>query len=505
MSIKCQRCSTENIDRAAFCGSCGSFLVSIKGNLLDGRYELVKTLKKGGMGCVYQAKDINLGIDCAVKEMLSSDKSADQEYAIKRFKEEALLLGRLRHPNLPVVRDCFIENKKYYLVMDYIDGEDMQTTLIRLQGKPLPEREVIRHTIQILGILDYLHSQSPPVIYRDLKPGNIMIRKRDRRAMLVDFGIARTVQPESSTTKTTIGTFGYCAVEQVKGKPEIRSDIYSMGATMYHMLTGVQPQFMFIEPILKINPGISKKTALIVTKAIQLKPQKRFSSAREMIEALKAKELSPELKAEENPDMVYVPAGEFWMGSNDSQSNEYPMHRVSVKDFLIDKHPVTNGQFDKFVRETGAKIHHWRTYFKPGMENHPVVNTNWYEAMEYAAWIGKRLPTEAEWEKAARGEDARKFPWGNVWDDFATSSTKLGKIGSHPGRISIYGVMDMIGTIYEWTYDWYRPYPYKGPYDEGRIKTIRGGRSQFATCSYRGFDQPGNRNPQRGFRCALEC
>lgn len=512
MAVQCHSCKFKNINEAVFCGKCGVPLIEwseegfmYEGYIIQRRYEIIDVIKEGGMGCVYKARDIRLDRECAVKEMLSNDAPEDQQYAVKRFEEEALMLSKLRHIGLPVVMDYFVEHGRYYLVMDFIKGEDLENILEELDGKPVEEDKVINCAIQILEVLDYLHNQAPPIVYRDLKPGNIMIRDHDKRAVLIDFGIARTIASDSTTTKTIIGTFGYCAMEQVKGKPEPRSDIYSMGATMHHMLTGIQPQLLTIEPLEQVNPNVSKKLARIVMKALQEDPGKRFSSAKEMIEALVSSEMPAKLLADDYPDMVFIPAGEFWMGSEQADPNEYPKHKVLVKSFLIDKFPVTNAQFDRFIKETGAKIGHWRRNFKPGTENCPVVNVNYYEAEQYAAWAGKRLPLEAEWEKSARGTDGRKYPWGSEWSSYSIDPNTIPSVGSFPDRASHYGLMDMVGSIYEWTSDWYYPYPYKGPYEKGKTKVVRGGKSQFATCSYRGFDVPEYRNPARGFRCVLDC
>lgn len=504
MSITCPDCKLDNKGDSKFCGICGMPLKGITGigYILDRRYEIMKVLKEGGMGCVYKAKDIRLESECAVKEMLSEIE--DQEYTIKRFQEEALILSSLRHMGLPVVRDYFIEQGKYYLIMDFIKGQDMQTLLDDLDGKPMEEEDVITLAIQILEVLDYLHNQSPPVVYRDLKPGNIMQRARDKRFMLVDFGIARTIRPDTDSTKTIIGTFGYCALEQIKGKPEIKSDIYSMGATMHHMLTGIQPQLLELDPLDKINPGISKKLAKIVNKSIQEKPENRFNSAKEMIEALLSSDMPIKFMTEEYPDMIYIPAGEFWMGNNDGDPNEYPQHKLFVKAFLIDKYPVTNEQFEKFLKETGIKSTYWRKYFKAGQENVPVVNVSWQEATQYAEWAGKRLPSEAEWEKAARGTDGRKFPWGDKWEDGPIDASSIPDVGNFMDRASPFGVMDMVGCIYEWTQDWYHPYPYKGPYETGKTKVVKGGRTRFATCSYRSGEIPDYRSSSRGFRCVIQ-
>jgi serine/threonine protein kinase len=508
----CNKCHFENLYKARFCSDCGNPLVDLssdriidEGYILERRYEIRDIIKKGGMGYVYLAMDIRLGRECAVKEMLKNSSVESDKYAVRRFEEEALLLSRLRHTGLAVVLDYFIEHGRYYLVMDYIKGKDVETILKEYSGKPLEEDKVINWSLQILDILNYLHNQNPPVVYRDLKPGNIMIRESDNRAILIDFGIARTVGTGSNTTKTTIGTFGYCAVEQLKGKPEPRSDIYALGITMHYMLTGVKPEGVNVEPVEKLNPSLSSNLAKVVNKAIQLKPSSRFSSARDMTGAILSSERLEKLIADDYPDMVFVPGGDFIIGSDKGEINEIPEHSVNVKAFLIDRYPVTNIQFDKFVRETGAAITHWRQHFRHGMENFPVVSVNWHEASRYAEWAGKRLVSEAEWEKAARGTDGRKYPWGDEWDNFSTGNLSLASVGSFPGRISTSGAMDMSGTIYEWTSDWYYPYPYRGPYEKGKTKVYKGGKNRLATCSFRGFENPDYRSPLRGFRCAIDC
>jgi len=509
MSVSCESCKFKNLDEAKFCGKCGCSLIELdeedylnEGYILDKRYEIIGVIKEGGMGCVYKARDIRLDSICAVKEMLFQEEEEEDDYSIKRFKSEALLLSRLRHIGLPVVTDYFIENGRYYIVMDYIKGYDIQTVLESLEGRPMEEDQVINCSVQTLEVLEYLHIQDPQIIYRDLKPGNIMVREHDKRVMLVDFGIARTIKTDSDTTKTSIGTFGYCPIEQVKGRPEVRSDIYSMGATMHHMLTGVQPAFLSIEPLEKLNPNVSRKLMRIVNKAIHEKLDNRFSSADEMREALLSSEPSVKIIADEYPDMIYIPPGEFWMGNEGGDPNEFPVHKLFLQAFLIDKHPVTNGQFDAFIRETGHKMVHWRRHYKPGTEDVPVVNLSWSEALMYAEWAGKKLPSEVQWEKAARGTDRRKYPWGDDWGTYMP--TGINRVGSFPDRASPYGVLDLVGSTYEWTDDWYHPYPYSGPYKSGKTKVVKGGKSQFSTCSYRGFEIPEYRSSSRGFRCIIE-
>ena len=188
--------------------------------------------------------------------------------------------------------------------------------------------------------------------------------------------------------------------------------------------------------------------------------------------------------------MIAIPAGEFTMGSD--HDVERPPHPVFVDAFEIDKFEVTSQEFERFVWETGyvtdaekASETSWRYYAK-NKPNHPVVKVSWNDAKAYCEWAGKRLPTEAEWEKAARGTDARVYPWGNQWDAAKANAKEAGyrgttAVGSFPAGASSYGVMDMAGNVWEWTSDWFQPYPgYPGGDGEAqyfgeRFRVIRGG------------------------------
>lgn len=210
--------------------------------------------------------------------------------------------------------------------------------------------------------------------------------------------------------------------------------------------------------------------------------------------------------------MVFVPASEFIMGS-DENKDERPPQSVFVDAFYIDRYPVTNAQYERFVQETGeASPPHWDGSFcPPGLEGHPVVNVTWHQAQQFAAWCGKRLPTEAEWEKAARGIDGRRWPWGNQFDPNRcnTYDTKLdttSPVGAFPGGDSPYGVSDMAGNVWEWTADWYGAYkkPYR-PASESHTKVTRGGScmsvKEITRCTYRHTHDPDTASEDLGFRC----
>ena len=300
MAYYCDRCGNEHKENAKFCSECGKTLnyqdiptelkALSKNMTLASRYEIIERIKSGGMGAVYKANDLRLGKICAIKELLhQSIDEEEQENAIKMFEREAKILSSLQHPNLPAVTDYFAVGNRYYLAMKFIEGKDL-SAILRQAGEPgLPEDKVVEWAMQICDVLIYLHSRNPPVIYRDLKPSNIMIRKSDGKVVLIDFGIARVLEEEEAeeaSTKTAIGTVGYMSPEQYRGWPEPRSDVYSLGATMYHLLRGKPPIPFTFESIKKARPDVSDEINAVVMNAVRLKPADRFDSALDMKKAL---------------------------------------------------------------------------------------------------------------------------------------------------------------------------------------------------------------------------
>jgi serine/threonine-protein kinase len=267
------------------------------GTLLYSRYEIVRRIGGGGMGAVYLAKDRNLGDQPrAVKEMIQSNIDESQhEKAINDFRRESMLLSSLEHQSIPTIYDYFYDDgaNRFYLVMKYISGGDFLARLRNAPGARLDEKTVTDWACQVADVLSYLHRQNPPIIYRDLKPANLMIDGNSGRVMLIDFGIARWVQKEEKGV-TAVGTMGYAPPELFSGKVEPRSDIYSLGATMFHLLTGSDPQD---NPLLifdfnknprprQITPSLSNEMEAILLRAVEYKPENRFRSAAELRDVL---------------------------------------------------------------------------------------------------------------------------------------------------------------------------------------------------------------------------
>lgn len=268
-----------------------------EGTILNGRYEIVRKIGGGGMGAVYLASDKNLGgVLRAVKEMVQSYiEDAQQEKAVNDFKRESLLLTSLDHQSIPTIYDYFFDEKeaRFYLVMKYISGGDLSSRLRSSPEGRINETEVAKWAVQIADVLDYLHNRQPPIVYRDLKPANIMVDSNSGRAMLIDFGIARWVNKEEKGV-TAVGTMGYAPPELFSGNVEPRSDIYSLGSTMFHLLTGADPQS---NPLLifdfqkhprprQINPQLSDQMERILMRAVEYSADKRFASAAEMRQSL---------------------------------------------------------------------------------------------------------------------------------------------------------------------------------------------------------------------------
>jgi len=288
----CSNCGNQNNETASLCTCCKNPLnlnpvgPLPEGAVLENRYTIVNLIKIGGMGAVYKAKNNKLDSICAIKELLPPYGTLERHSRVTEwFKREAKLMAGLDHPNLPGVFDYFVSNGRYYLVMTFIEGEDLECKLEKEGNPGLPSEKVLAWAKEIAGVLSYLHNQNPPVIYRDMKPSNIMIHK-DGRAILVDFGLARVIHHDSRSQKTAIGTTGYAPPEQWRGRAEARSDIYALGATLYHLLTGIEPLPFRFEPLSKILPEIPPYLEMIIMKALRDNPEERFSCAEEMQKAM---------------------------------------------------------------------------------------------------------------------------------------------------------------------------------------------------------------------------
>ncbi|MDH4207615.1 MAG: serine/threonine protein kinase [Anaerolineae bacterium] len=268
--------------------------------ILQGRYRIVRLIGLGGMGAVYLTEDLHLKDErFALKELTySPDADAPLRQQLRgQFRREATALSNLDHPNLPKVFDYFSEDGRDYLVMDYVEGPDLKETLdeARAEGHNLPEAQVLEWADQICGALVYLHGQDPPIIHRDIKPANLKLPPSGV-VKLVDFGLVKFFDAKDPRTLTLVHAYGtptYAPLEQYAGGAggtDVRSDIYSLGATLYHLLTGRAPadahrRFMDPQSLSgprTLNPQISPLTEYLILKAMAIRPDDRYQSVHEM-------------------------------------------------------------------------------------------------------------------------------------------------------------------------------------------------------------------------------
>lgn len=259
--------------------------------VLQERYEVLSVHGVGGMGAVYRARDLRftaVSKIVAVKEMnnIVSDPRL-RHIGIQNFEREANILASLSHPAIPKIFDYFSESSRSYLILEFIEGQNLES-LLGERRRPFSQDEIIDWALQVCDVLAYLHGHSPPVIFRDLKPVNLMLR-HDGRIMVIDFGIAKVF--EHGQRGTMIGTEGYSPPEQYRGVAEPRGDLYALGATIHHLLTArdprLEPPFTFHErPIRIFNPEVSPELEAVVMKALAYEVDERFGAATEMAVAL---------------------------------------------------------------------------------------------------------------------------------------------------------------------------------------------------------------------------
>jgi eukaryotic-like serine/threonine-protein kinase len=607
------------------------------GQILNNRYRIDNLIAQGGFGAVYYAYDFALKRFCALKENLETDSDAQRQ-----FELEATVLAGLSHANLPRVIDHFvISGQGQYLVMDYVEGEDLQEMLDRV-GAPLPESQVLLWIEQICDALIYLHSQHPSIIHRDVKPANIRLLPDGQTVKLVDFGIIKV--GGGPTAKAARGaTEGYSPPEQYgTGKTDARSDVYALGATLYALLTGQQPPAStdraagsaFLLPPRNLNPGISPHIETAIQKAMALSQMDRFQTIAELQSALQisrmrsawiviimclvvtgiilgviftgsgpqssGRETAPPTRTTLAPTgtpvpvsstmqegsasptaqattaiyilhstqtavavleavtptpsatptldinatlvslvdgmvMMYVPEGEILMGASDSDTyaddDERPQHVVYLDAYWIDKTEVTNSKYLMCVNagecssptEISSET---RSYYYGNTDyaDFPVIYVTWYDAVNYCHWAGRRLPTEAEWEKAARWNPVTgtvtKYPWGIQALDTSRANVNnwygdTMPVGSFPDGASHVGVLDMIGNVGEWIADFYNEIYYKdspymnpqGPTDGIRVRAMRGrayDKTMGFHASFRYWGLADVSFVNDGFRCVMD-
>ncbi len=502
-----------------------------QGDRIADRYTIDSQIGKGGMGAVYKARDTLIDEEVALKFM--HPKVLKTQRGQQLFIKEAQVARRLRHENVVSVHDVSTTPEGVlYISMEFLNGMSLREYLRKHRNnrKLLDVRFVINITLQVLAAMEYAHKM---IVHRDLKPENIMLLPGET-AKVLDFGLALNVEDDVQPTETdpakrgrVIGTAVYASPEQHRHQPvDFRSDLYTMGLILHEMLTLRTPAD---EPvtIMEVRTDVAPSIVEIVHKAVNKDKDLRWQSARDFRKTLatcydkayqrhevrEIKSASGMRVSTEN--MIYQDGGSFLMGCNDI-TEERPEFEAHVDPFYIDKYPVTVEEYGHFLEATDhPQPKFWEDHDLNGPRQ-PISGLTLEDAMAYARWIGKLLPTERQWEFAARGRENRKYPWGNLDPD--TTRCNFGDYLGMPSIVSMHdtgatpeGVNDMAGNIHEWTLDGFVPYnPTNGgdntQSDDPR-RVVRGGSwhsdpQELRTTSRKGLF-PQSQLTTVGFRCVL--
>ncbi|EGK86395.1 serine/threonine protein kinase [Microcoleus vaginatus PCC 9802] len=502
----------QNPDGQTYCISCGVKLVPI----LRNRYRMIGFLGKGGFGRTYLAEDIDkLNQRCVVKQLAPNFQGTwESSKAVELFQQEARQLQQLgQHPQIPSLDAYFEDNKYLYLVQQFVEGDNLLTLL--QDGGIWQESQVKQLLLELLPVLKFIHEQK--IIHRDIKPENIMRRRSDGVLMLIDFGVSKQLSGTvMSRLGTQIGTPGYSPFEQMKGGEAYpASDLFSLGATAFHLMTGVHPSDLLLEKGYSwtanwqqhLKTPIDQRLELILSKLLAKDIQQRYQSAEEVlidfqrqstpnfIQTLKkfdfdtvtvdvrgnitshqhrqAQFFRENLGSGATLDMVAIPGGRFVMGSPNTEArrsnNEGPQRTVNISPFFMGKYPITQEQWEVVMGNNPSHI--------KGLKR-PVEQVSWNNALEFCQKISQktgkiyRLPSEAEWEYACRAGTTTPFYFGETitpdlvnYDGnhpygsapkglYRKQTTDVGSFGPNP-----FGLYDMHGTVWEWCSDkWHDNY-----------------------------------------------
>jgi formylglycine-generating enzyme required for sulfatase activity/tRNA A-37 threonylcarbamoyl transferase component Bud32 len=547
---------------------------------LGSDYEVVRPLGAGGFAVVFLVRDQRLKRDLAVK-VLSPDV-VTSSVVRERFRREAETIASLVHPNIVPLHFVGQQDDLVYLAMACIDGGSLADRLAR-EGR-LPVADVVRLFGEIASALALAHKRG--ITHRDIKPQNILLDTESGRALVTDFGIARSAENNSLTaTGMVVGTPAYLAPEQVTGEAtDHRADLYAFGVMLYEALAGeapfqgATPTAVLMKrvahdptPVELVRTEVPPALAALVRRCLARDPADRVQQAAEIVEALRTIALmgatashvaahapaittpsrakrpflltalvcavvlgmlpiwwrarsrptappasagatvaQPSAPAVDDSAMARLPSGQYTLGSNDGPADARPARTVTLDAFAMDRHEVTIGDYRRFAA-TGGVSPPWTT--APANDRLPVTGVVMAEASAYCAWRhpGGRLPTEAEWEAAARGLAGRRYPWGNEWIDgaanVAQANGRVESVGSHPGGRTPEGIDDLIGNVWEWTST---PYSAPGAASEPGLYVIRGGAvnayRDVATAVHRGrarLAAPREDLALTGFRCVV--
>ncbi|MEG4518573.1 MULTISPECIES: bifunctional serine/threonine-protein kinase/formylglycine-generating enzyme family protein [unclassified Microcoleus] len=502
----------DNPDGQTYCISCGLQLVPI----LRSRYRPIRFLGQGGFGRTYLAEDIDrLNQRCVVKQLAPNVQGTWAiNKAVELFQQEARQLQQLgQHPQIPSLDAYFEQDKYLYLVQQFVDGDNL-LNLFQNQGI-LQESQVKQLLLELLPVLKFVHEQK--IIHRDIKPENIMRRRSDGVLMLIDFGVSKQLSGTvMSRLGTRIGSDGYAPFEQMKGGEAYpASDFFSLGATAFHLLTGIHPSDLWTEHGYSwtgnwqqhLKKPIDKGLVLILSKLLAKDIQQRYQSAEEVLidfqrqstpnfiqtlqrfdfdtvkvdvrgnitsrQHRQAQFFRENLGSGAILDMVAIPGGRFVMGSPNTEAgrsnNEGPQRTVNISPFFMGKYPITQEQWEVVMGNNPSEI--------KGLKR-PVEQVSWNNALEFCQKLSQktgniyRLPSEAEWEYACRAGTTTPFYFGdtitpdlvNYDGNYPYGSAPKGlyrkqttDVGSFPPNA--FGLYEMQGNVWEWCSDkWHGNY-----------------------------------------------
>ena len=550
-------------------------LASRLGTALGDGYTVERPLGAGGFAVVFLVHDLALKRNLAVK-VLSPDMITSK-VVLDRFRREAETVARLSHPNIVPLHFIGQQDDLLYLAMQCVEGGSIADRL-EAEGT-LSIEEAVRVASEVASALAHAHKRG--VIHRDIKPANVLLDPESGRCLVTDFGIARTADATTLTaTGMMVGTPAYLSPEQVTGEPlDHRVDIFALGVMLYEMLAGRVPYRELTanaammrrlagppDPVTTVRPEVSDALAAVITKCLAADPAERFQSAHELIGALdrdlvttggRSTKVAPIVRKPRraqiaggvlvaaalaaigwvvvhardpsgnvmaagtprvrgaDPGMVGIPAGSYPIGDDGGDQLARPRHVVSIGAFAIDRTEVTVDEYAKYVTATRAP---WANTETVGRV--PATHVPWNDAGNYCAWKhpgGGRLPTEVEWEAAARGTGGRTFPWGEGFAGSRANTASFGRkgpvpVGSFPSGATPDGVQDMVGNVWEWTSSALSAYPGAPalPDSMQNYRVSRGGAfdsyDSLATASLRGrlrADTPGSLLTNTGFRCVV--
>ena len=537
---------------------------------LGAGYRVERTIGQGGFAAVYLVRDLTLKRPLAVK-VLSPDLVLSAT-ARERFRREAETVAQLSHPHIVPLHFIGDADDVVYLAMAFVDGESLADRIAR-EGR-LPVDEVARILREVASALDLAHRRG--VIHRDIKPHNVLLERETGRSLVTDFGIARTAESVSLTaTGMVVGTPTYMSPEQVTGGVvDQRADLYALGIVGWEMLVGnppfggATPTEMLMkrvaqpaEPVQKARPDTPPALAAVVDRCLEQDPEKRFASGAEIVRALggvtpnapqptverprprrrlepwhvaaafvalvavttlwvrsrpeRAEGPAPARAAPEG--MVLVPAGAYTIGRDDGPRWERPAHPVTLAAFYMDRTEVTIAAFRRLASQAAVGTG-WTPPPAGADSLLPATGVAWSTAMAFCGLAhppAGRLPTEEEWEAAARGASGLLYPWGATWDGSAanTASAKKGapvRAGSFPRGATASGIEDLIGNVWEWTASHAAAYPGGAapPRSTPDAYVIRGGAydtpDSIADAARRGYLPAMSKDlASTGFRCVV--